>query len=68
LLQTVSDHQSVLQLSRSLPRPFSPGALLIMRAACHVSSIGCAYPHCLTGERISGGKNSRRPSTHDQVL
>jgi hypothetical protein len=57
LPETVSDPQSVLQTIRSLPRPFSPDALLIMRAACTVSSIRRAYPHCWTGERITGGKN-----------
>src|ERR1700682_2558687 len=51
------------KLSRSLPRPFSPDALLIMRAHCSLSIIRSAYPHCATGERISGGKNGpRRPT------
>src|SRR5438105_8995914 len=53
--KTVSDLHCSLQLSRSLPWPVSPDALLIMLAALTLSSIGFAYPHSLGRERISWG-------------
>src|SRR2546425_1904774 len=57
LLETVSDHQTYLHLLlRSLPRPVSPDALLIMRALCYVSSIDRAFPHQDARERNSWGK------------
>src|SRR3984893_3007742 len=54
LLQTVSDQTFPPLLLRSLPRPVSPDALLIMRARSCVSSVGRAYPHHNAGERNSG--------------
>ena len=57
LLETVSDPQCFLQLSPVPAETVSPSALLIMLAARGVSSIGRAYPHCSTEQRISWGKN-----------
>jgi hypothetical protein len=61
LLQTVSDLQRFLRgfpltVPRSLPRPVSPDALLIMLAASCVSSFERAYPHQCTDDRAGWGK------------
>jgi len=42
---------------RFLPKPFSPGALMIILSTPSVSSFALAYPHIENHKRITWGKN-----------